>query len=226
MSTKISRVNKDFSLYLAILYVQTWIVIPLLQRVQLEQHSIEFQLFITGLRRPITKSVLGRLTEISLESSCFNNGATVDGRNPPADMVNIPGQLLTGFYTSQVVSRISRIDSIAKASLKFPQFPPSKKNPPCALASVEKVRSATRTCSSTHWNLQPVGPLKIGRNPERIVFQPWIFRGYVSCREVYSVYYTSKWIEGTSWMILQYGKMLTSKLLRTVSADDSCISYT
>ena len=36
---------------------------------------------------------------------------TVDGRNPaPVDMVNIP--LFTGSYTSQVVSRISSINSI------------------------------------------------------------------------------------------------------------------
>ena len=35
---------------------------------------------------------------------------TLDGRNPaPVDMVNIP--LFTGFYTSQVVSRISSINS-------------------------------------------------------------------------------------------------------------------
>ena len=40
------------------------------------------------------------------------SGATVDGRNPaPVDMVNI--LLITGFYTSQVVSRISEPSTVS-----------------------------------------------------------------------------------------------------------------
>ena len=43
-------------------------------------------------------------------------GPTVDGRNPaPVDMENIP--LFIGFYTSQVVSQISAINSIKPPNL-------------------------------------------------------------------------------------------------------------